>query len=196
MKVTINIDISGEEIGKILKGALLGVKKEIASESLKTNTKPKFRKVVRKVRPYGGKNLEIDEEFAAQQKVADEVTKDHPSLLKDEVPKKRGRGRPRLTPEQKLERKKAKKALKKTKAKVVNATKNKVVKRRWTTQEVAWLRTIAMKGKNNASISKTMVKKFEKQFGYERSLKSLEMKAQDLLGKRDKYKDKKYGKRK
>lgn len=194
MKITINIDISGEEIGKILRGALVGAKKEIAGKS-RTPTQAKFRKVNRKAR-YGGKNLEIDEEFAAQQKVAKEVAKEHPSLMKDEVPKKRGRGRPRLTPEQKLERKKAKKALKKAEAKVVNTTKKKVVKRRWTTQEVAWLRTVAMKGKNNASISKTMVKKFEKQFGYERSLKSLEMKAQDLLGKRDKYKDKKYGKRK
>ena len=194
MKITINIDISGEEIGKILKGALVGAKKEIAGKS-RTPTPAKFRKIHRKAR-YGGKNLEIDEEFAAQQKVAKEVAKEHPSLLKDEVPKKRGRGRPRLTPEQKLERKKAKKALKKAEAKVVNTTKKKVVKRRWTTQEVAWLQTVAMKGKKKTSISKTMVKKFEKQFGYERSLKSLEMKAQDLLGKRDKYKDKKYGKRK
>ena len=194
MKITINIDISGEEIGKILKGALVGAKKEIAGKS-RTPTPAKFRKIHRKAR-YGGKNLEIDEEFAAQQKVAKEVAKEHPSLLKDEVPKKRGRGRPRLTPEQKLERKKAKKALKKAEAKVVNTTKKKVVKRRWTTQEVAWLQTVAMKGKKKTSISKTMVKKFEKQFGYERSLKSLEMKAQDLLGKRDKYKDKKYGRRK
>ena len=194
MKITINIDISGEEIGEILRGAILGAKKQVAKKS-RTPTPAKFRKIKKKVR-YGGQNLDIDEEFAAQQKIAKEVTKEHPSLLKDEVPKKRGPGRPRLTPEQKLERKKAKKALKKTKAKVVNATKNKVVKRRWTTQEVAWLRTVAMKGKSKYSISKTMVKKFEKQFGYERSLKSLEMKAQDLLGKRDKYKDKKYGKRK
>jgi len=194
MKITINIDISGEEIGEILRGALLGAKKEIAGKS-RTPTRAKFRKVNRKAR-YGGKNLEIDEEFAAQQKIAVEVDKEHPSLMKDEVPKKRGRGRPRLTPEQKLERKKAKKALKKAEAKVVNTTKKKVVKRRWTTQEVAWLQTVAMKGKRKTSISKTMVKKFEKQFGYERSLKSLEMKAQDLLGKRDKYKDKKYGKRK
>lgn len=167
MKITINIDISGEEIGEILRGAILGAKKEVAKKS-RTPTPAKFRK----------------------------ITKERPSLLKEEVPKKRGPGRPRLTPEQQLERKKAKKALKKTNAKVVNATKNKVVKRRWTTQEVAWLRTVAMKGKSKYSISKTMVKKFEKQFGYERSLKSLEMKAQDLLGKRDKYKDKKYGKRK
>ena len=194
MKITINIDISGEEIGEILRGALVGAKKEIAGRS-RTQTRAKFRKVNRKAR-YGGKNLEIDEEFAAQQKIAVEVDKEHPSLMKDEVPKKRGRGRPRLTPEQKLERKKAKEALKKAEAKVVNTTEKKVVKRRWTTQEVAWLRTVAMKGKRKTSISKTMVKKFEKQFGYERSLKSLEMKAQDLLGKRDKYKDKKYGKRK
>jgi hypothetical protein len=193
MKITINIDISGEEIGKILKGALVGAKKEIASQSTKTRTKAKFRKVKRD-RPYGGKNLDIDEEFAAQQKVAKEVTKEHPSLLKDYPSKKRGR--PRLTPKQKLERKKAKKALKKTEVKAVKAKPSKVVKRRWTIQEVAWLKAVAMKGKNTTVINKSMVKKFEKQFGYERSLKSLEMKAQHLLGKRDKYKDKKYGKRK
>jgi len=189
MKITINIDISGEEIGKILKGALIGAKQELAKKPVK------FRKVKKKVR-YGGQNLDIDEEFAAQQKIAEEVTKEHPSLLKDEVPKKRGRGRPRLTPEQKLERRKARLAAKKSNVKVVKEKPSKVVKRRWTTQEKAWLQTVAMKGKKKASINKSMVKKFEKQFGYERSLKSLEMKAQDLLGKRDKYKDKKYGKRK
>ena len=194
MKITINIDISGEEIGKILKGALKGAKKEVAKGS-KTPKPANFRKVRRKVR-YGGKNLDIDEEFAAQQKIAAEVTKEHPSLLKDEVPKKRGRGRPRLTPEQKLERRKARLALQTPKAKAAKAKPSTVVKRRWTTQEVAWLQTVAMKGKRNASFSKTMVTKFKKQFGYERSLKSLEMKAQDLLGKRDKYKGKKYGKRK
>ena len=189
MKITINIDISGEEIGKILKGALTGAKQEIAKKPAK------FRKIKKKVR-YGGQNLDIDEEFAAQQKVAKEVTKDHPSLLKDGVPKKRGRGRPRLTPKQKLERRKARLASKKSNAKVVNKNPSKVVKRRWTAQEKAWLQTVAMKGKNNPSINKSMVKKFKKQFGYERSLKSLDMKARDLLGKRDKYKGKKYGKRK
>jgi hypothetical protein len=195
MKITINIDISGEEIGEILKGTLMGAKKEVAERS-KTKTPAKFRKINRKVR-YGGKNLDIDEEFAAQQKIAAEVDKTHPSLLKDELPKKRGRGRPRLTPEQKLERRKAKKlALKKPEAKVVKTKPSKVVKRRWTTQEVAWLQTVAMKGKRKSSIDQKMVKKFKKQFGYERSLKSLEMKAQDLLGKRDKYRGKKYGKRK
>jgi hypothetical protein len=194
MKITINIDISGEEIGKILKGALMGAKKEVAKRS-KTKTPAKFRKINRKVR-YGGKNLDIDEEFAAQQKIAAEVDKTHPSLLKGELPKKRGRGRPRLTPEQKLERRKARLAVKKSNVKVVKEKPSKVVKRRWTTQEKAWLQTVAMKGKKKDSISKSMVKKFEKQFGYERSLKSLEMKARDLLGKRDKYKDKKYGKRK
>jgi len=194
MKITINIDISGEEIGKILKGALMGAKKEVAKRS-KTKTPAKFRKINRKVR-YGGKNLDIDEEFAAQQKIAAEVDKTHPSLLKGELPKKRGRGRPRLTPEQKLERRKARLAVKKSNVKVVKEKPSKVVKRRWTAQEKAWLQTVAMKGKKKDSISKSMVKKFEKQFGYERSLKSLEMKARDLLGKRDKYKDKKYGKRK
>ena len=194
MKITINIDISGEEIGKILKGALMGAKKEVAKRS-KTKTPAKFRKINRKVR-YGGKNLDIDEEFAAQQKIAAEVDKTHPSLLKGELPKKRGRGRPRLTPEQKLERRKARLAVKKSNVKAVKEKPSKVVKRRWTTQEKAWLQTVAMKGKKKDSISKSMVKKFEKQFGYERSLKSLEMKARDLLGKRDKYKDKKYGKRK
>ena len=195
MKITINIDISGEEIGEILKGALAGAKKEVAKKSRRTKTPAKFRKVNRKLR-YGGNNLDIDEEFATQQKVAAEVDKEHPSLLKDELPKKRGRGRPRLTPEQKLERRKARNAVKKPKAKVVKPTSSKVVKRRWTTQEKAWLQTVAMKGKKKPSINKSMVKKFEKQFGYERSLKSLEMKARDLLGKRDKYKGKKYGKRK
>jgi hypothetical protein len=53
-----------------------------------------------------------------------------------------------------------------------------------------------MKGKRKSSIDQKMVKKFKKQFGYERSLKSLEMKAQDLLGKRAKYKGRKYGKSK
>jgi hypothetical protein len=194
MKITINIDISGEEIGEILKGALMGAKKEVAKKS-KTKTPHKFRKINRKVR-YGGNNLDINEEFAAQQKIAAEVDKTHPSLLKDELPKKRGPGRPRLTPEQRLERKKAKLALKKTEAKVVKTKPSKVVKRRWTTQEVAWLQTVAMKGKRKSSIDQKMVKKFKKQFGYERSLKSLEMKAQDLLGKRAKYKGRKYGKSK
>ncbi|HIG58926.1 MAG TPA: hypothetical protein EYQ21_05995, partial [Flavobacteriales bacterium] len=80
MKITINIDISGEEIGKILSGALVGAKKEIARQSTKTRTKAKFRKVKRTLPRYGGKNLDIDEEFAAQQKVAKEVTMEHPSL--------------------------------------------------------------------------------------------------------------------
>ena len=200
MKITVKIDVSTEEITKILRGAIMGAKKEIAGVSKKTNTKAKFRKVRRTVpgnwpQPADKDGLHISEEFAAQTKVAKEVTKEHPSLLKDEVPKKRGRGRPRLTPEQRLERQKARKALKKPQVKVVKKTQptNKVVKRRWTTQEQAWLRTVAMKGKRKTSINKSMVKKFEKQFGYERSLKSLEMKAQDLAGKRDKYRGKKYG---
>ena len=194
MKITINIDISGKEIGEILKGALVGAKKEIASES-KIQTKANFRKVKR-IRPYGGKNLEIGEEFAAQQKVAEEVTKEHPSLLKEEPSNKRGPGRPRLTPKQKLERREARLVSLNANAKVVKNNKSKAVKRRWTTQEVAWLQTVAMKGKSKSSFNKTTVRQFKKMFGYARSLKSLDMKARDLLGKRDKYKDKKYGKRK
>jgi len=190
MKITLNIDISASELGNILAGALLGAQKAMEKkEQEKSNPVGyKFRKVAKRKPHYGGKNLDIDEEFASQQKIAEEVAKENPSLLKDEVPIKRGRGRPRLTPEQKAENA-AKKAANKPASK-------KRVTRRWSTQEVAWLKKKIGKSKKVAKFSDSVISDFENTFGYARTEKSLVMKAQDLLGKRDKYKGKKYGKRK
>ena len=105
------------------------------------------------------------------------------------VAKKRGRGRPRLTPEQKAERAAARAAEQKPASK-------KRVTRRWSTQEVAWLKKKIGKSKKITKFSNSVVSDFENTFGYARTEKSLVMKAQDLLGRRDKYKGKKYGKRK
>tara|TARA_B100000287_G_scaffold425760_1_gene472595 strand:+ start:3838 stop:4407 length:570 start_codon:yes stop_codon:yes gene_type:complete len=189
MKITLNIDISASELGNILAGALSGAQKAMEEKEQKKSNPVgyKFRKVDRKPQ-YGGKNLDIDEEFAAQQKVAKEVAKENPSLLKDEVPKKRGRGRPRLTPEQKAENA-AKRAAKK-------AASKKRVTRRWSTQEVAWLKNKIGKSKKITKFGDDVVSDFENTFGYARTEKSLVMKAQSVLGERDKYKGKKYGKRK
>ena len=105
------------------------------------------------------------------------------------ITKKRGRGRPRLTPEQRAERVAAKKVAEKTVSK-------KRVTRRWSTQEVAWLKKKIGKRKSFTSASDAIVADFENTFGYARTEKSLVMKAQDLLGRRDKYKGRKYGKNK
>lgn len=191
MKITLNIDISASELGSILAGAFLGAQKAMEKKEQKKSNPVgyKFRKVAKRKPDYGGNNLDIDEEFAAQQKVAEEVAKENPSLLKDEVPKKRGRGRPRLTPKQKAERAAARAAAQKP------ASKPRVT-RRWSTQEVAWLKKKIGKKKQITKFSDAVISDFENTFGYARTEKSLVMKAQDLLGKRDKYKGKKYGKRK
>tara|TARA_Y100000592_G_C5474483_1_gene321454 strand:+ start:2347 stop:2865 length:519 start_codon:yes stop_codon:yes gene_type:complete len=172
MKITLNIDISASELGSILAGAFSGAQKAMEKKEQQT-TKPhryKFKTVPKKVtKPTPKQELQPvpDEEPAA---------------------KKRGRGRPRLTPEQKAERAAIRAAQK-------PASKKRVT-RRWSTQEVAWLKKKIGKSKKIAKFSDAVVSDFEKTFGYARTEKSLVMKAQDLLGRRDKYKGKKYGKRK
>lgn len=60
--------------------------------------------------------------------------------------------------------------------------------RRWTQEEVDWLKAQpgAKTGANQALISA-----FKKRFGYERSMKSLSMKRQEIHGLRDKFKKRK-----
>lgn len=62
--------------------------------------------------------------------------------------------------------------------------------RRWTEEEVAWLKK-HMKNRPKSVVSKATVAAFKKKFGYERSAKSLSMKSQDIHGMRDKFKGKK-----
>lgn len=62
--------------------------------------------------------------------------------------------------------------------------------RRWTEEEVAWLKK-HMKNRPKSVVSKATVAAFKKQFGYERSAKSLSMKSQEIHGMRDKFKGKK-----
>ena len=173
MKITLNIDISASELGSILAGAFSGAQKAMEKrEAQNANAvKYKFRSVPKKVtKPTPKQEL---------QPVPDE----------EPVAKKRGRGRPRLTPEQKAERAAARAAAQKPASK-------KRVTRRWSTQEVAWLKKKIGKKKQITKFSNSVISDFENTFGYARTEKSLVMKAQDLLGKRDKYKSKKYGKRK
>ena len=61
---------------------------------------------------------------------------------------------------------------------------------------MAWLKKKIGKRKSFTSASDAIVADFENTFGYARTEKSLVMKAQDLLGRRDKYKGRKYGKNK
>ena len=167
MKISLCIDISADELGSILAGALMGAKEAMASKKQKTGAvKYKFRKVSSKKQE--------------QKPVAES---------QEPITKKRGRGRPRLTPEQRAERVAAKKVAEKTVSK-------KRVTRRWSTQEVAWLKKKIGKRKSFTSASDAIVADFENTFGYARTEKSLVMKAQDLLGRRDKYKGRKYGKNK
>tara|TARA_B100000963_G_C22640769_1_gene680293 strand:+ start:11076 stop:11576 length:501 start_codon:yes stop_codon:yes gene_type:complete len=166
MKISLSIDISADELGSILAGALMGAKEAMASKKQKTGAvKYKFRKVSSKKQE--------------QKPVA---------VPQEPITKKRGPGRPRLTPEQKEERL-AKKQVEKSGSK-------KRVMRRWSTQEVAWLKKKIGKKKKVTRFSDSTVAKFEKTFGYARTEKSLVMKAQDLLGNRRKYKGRKYGKNK
>tara|TARA_B100002019_G_scaffold278831_1_gene280102 strand:+ start:1361 stop:1876 length:516 start_codon:yes stop_codon:yes gene_type:complete len=171
MKITLNIDISASELGSILAGAFAGAKQAMDKKEQQV-TKPHRYK------------------FKTVPKKATEPTpkKEQKPVSNEQPVVKRGRGRPRLTPEQKAENA-AKRAAKKTASK-------KRVTRRWSTQEVAWLKKKIGKSKKVTKFSDSVVSDFENTFGYARTEKSLVMKAQDLLGKRDKYKGKKYGKRK
>ena len=82
MKISLSIDISADELGSILAGALMGAKEAMASKKQKTGAvKYKFRKVSSKKQE--------------QKPVAES---------QEPITKKRGRGRPRLTPEQRAER--------------------------------------------------------------------------------------------
>jgi hypothetical protein len=61
---------------------------------------------------------------------------------------------------------------------------------KWTPSQESWLLD-AMKGRAPTSVSKEIAKAFQQRFGFERSLKSLSMKSQELHGLRDKYRFKK-----
>lgn len=172
MKITLNIDISASELGSILAGAFSGAQKAMEQKEQQKTTPHRYKfKTVSK-------------------KVAKPTPKQEQKPVANEQPvvKKRGPGRPRLTPEQKAERAAAKAAQK-------PASKTRVT-RRWSTQEVAWLRKKIGKKKQITKFSNSVISDFKNTFGYARTEKSLVMKAQDLLGKREKYKGKKYGKRK
>lgn len=173
MKITLNIDISASELGSILAGAFSGAQKAMEKKEQKKSNPVgyKFKTVPKKVtKPTPEQELK-------------------PVANEQPVVKKRGPGRPRLTPEQKAERAAAKAAAQKPASK-------KRVTRRWSTQEIAWLKKKIGKKKQITKFSNSVVSDFENTFGYARTEKSLVMKAQDLLGKRDKYKGRKYGKRK
>lgn len=184
MKITLNIDISADELRSILVGALSGAKKSLAEarQQEKVNNNHTKRRIVKiKQEPKPSPVVETSPNLA--QELIE-------SKKKPKKVVKRGRGRPRLTPEQKAERQAKKIASPPT----TNSSSRKT--RRWSVQEIFWLKKQIGGKKRLTSVSADVVADFENTFGYARTEKSIVMKAQDLLGNRDKYKGKKYGKRK